>query len=108
MKNDTPAQKKTFQQSLSEAGELFRKLAKSFSAYAGFTYLVMLLVGITMVVFLVTQGLQQNTTSADLSQKQSASYSLIFDQTTIQRIKALASKTQTPSPNPNRPNPFTE
>lgn len=104
MKNPSPIHKKTAQESFADIGKQLTNIAKRLSVYAGFSYLVFLLLAITASAFLVTQGLAFKPTG-NSSQLQNNDFSLSFDQATIKRVTAPTTAPTTPA---GRTNPFAE
>lgn len=105
MKKDQPIAKKTAQASLSDIGKSLSKLTRDLARYTGFIYVVILLVGITTAVYVVSQslGAQLSPESTDISGNQD--FSLTFDQATVKRINSPSAESATTT---GRVNPFSE
>jgi hypothetical protein len=103
--------KPTMQQSLGELIVSLRELGAKLMPHIGFIHLVIVLAGITAVVYMVSQTMQSTDVGAGTATNEKINeYTIPFDQTTITKIKSLSTNTGSPSvelPH-GRINPFSE
>jgi exopolysaccharide biosynthesis protein len=111
MNNNANKPKPSVQQSLAEFTASLRSFGAKVMPHIGFIHLVIVLAGITTVVFMVSQTIQSTDVGAGTATSERLNeYSIPFDQATITKIKDLSSHTSTPSaalPH-GRINPFSE
>ena len=101
----------TLQQSLGELATSARELGTKLMPHIGFIHLVIVLAGITAIVYTVNQTLQSTDVGAGTATNEKINeYVIPFDQSTITKIKSLSSNVSSPSaalPH-GRINPFSE
>lgn len=87
----TPQEKQTKKspQSNTELVDSLRKVVRKIEPHLGFVYTVILLVGITLTVYLVTQSLRITTPSTVTTTTNENSFSISFDDATIKKIQTL-------------------
>lgn len=111
MDKSTKPTKPTMQQSLSELLVSMRELGAKLMPHIGFIHLVVVLAGITIVVYTVSQTMQSTDVGAGAATSEKINeYTIPFDQATITKIKSLSANTGAPSvelPH-GRINPFSE
>lgn len=107
--NDT--QKLTMKQSIADMTASLRSLMAKVSPHLGFIYLALILIGITSVVYIVSQTMQSTDVGqGTVTNQKMNEYVIPFDQTTVSKLKSLGSDNG--SPNATLPhgriNPFSE
>lgn len=109
MANSIP--KPNFQQSIADITASLRSLMIKVSPHLGFTYLVFMLIGITTVVYVVSQTMQSTDVGqGTVTNQKMNEYVIPFDQTTISKLRTLNSDNTSPvvSVPSGRINPFSE
>ena len=111
MINDTKAQKPTIKQSFADLTVSARAVLLKLSPRFGYIYFVLMLLGITSVVYIVSQTMQSTSIGEGVSTSQKLSeYTITLDQSTISQVKALSNNNSSPSVTlpTGRINPFAE
>ena len=109
MPTDKP--KPTIDQSLKTFGVWLRATTQKIAPHFGFIYLSIMLVGITGVVYIVSQTMQSTDTGEGIgSTEKLSAYTMSFDRTTITKVQTLSNQNGSldvtlPS---GRINPFSE
>lgn len=111
MIDDQSKPKPTMQQSLAELETSARSLWVKVSPHLGFIYLTLMLLGITFVVYLVTQTMgSTDIGQGTVTNQKATEYVIPFDKTTIAKVEALSNENSSPTivlPT-GRINPFSE
>ena len=107
----TDISKIDMKQSLADLTLSLRSLAQKISPHLGFIYLTFILIGITSVVYIVSQTMQSTDVGqgAITSQKENE-FVIPFDRTTISKLQTLSNENSSPSVSlpSGRINPFSE
>lgn len=99
------------QQSIAELTSSLRSFGAKLMPHIGFIHLVIVLAGITAVVYMVSQTVQSTDVGAGTATNEKLNeYVIPFDQATITKIKDLSSHTSSPDASlpHGRINPFSE
>ena len=103
--------KPNFQQSIKGLTDYFQALMVKISPRLGFAYLVLMLIGVTSVVYMVSQTMQSvDAGQGTVTNQKLSEYVIPFDQVTISKLKQLNSDNVSPNVSlpSGRINPFSE
>ena len=97
-------------QSLAGIKGSLKHISSKLSPHIGFVLIVILLLGITSVVYFVSQSIQSTSMVNSNQQTNGSGFLIKFDQATIEKVRALNDRPVAPTINlPNgRINPFIE